>query len=345
MPHNDLVTVIMPVYRGERSILTAVASALTQTHERLEIIVVDDGSTDNTWALLETITNPRVRIIRQANAGAAAARNHALSYAQGQYIAFLDADDAWLPDKIMNELMTLETASAPVGIAYSRYYAVDDDGNVFHRSPPVAFAGNVFADLTAGLAFIIPSASLFHRAIFEDLGGFPTARRIHEDFAFILRAVKKYPAFPTGQYDVLYRQSLRGKGRAIMRDYDAAVAAALGIVDEIRDILTPNEAERLRRNQLHALYFRFLMYGFDDHARQLKDQINVDALCNGTGTKGRIGWIFAKTGVNLMRPARLATQLITERYFRYRLHGITQQPQTQVPKHRNDIRVREPLAH
>jgi glycosyltransferase involved in cell wall biosynthesis len=344
MHHEDLVTVIMPVYQGQRSILGAVASVLAQTHDQLEVIIVDDGSTDDTWPLLETITDPRVSIFRQSNAGAAAARNFALSYASGDYIAFLDADDSWLPDKITSELMTLHSADSPVGIAYSRYYAVDDRGTIFHRSPPVTFSGNVFADLTQGLAFILPSAALFHRAIFDDLGGFPTARRHHEDFAFILRAVKKYPAFPTLQYQVLYRQSLQGKGRAVMRDYDAAVNAAVGIVDELRDILTPDEADRLSRNQLRALYFRFLMYGFNNSARRLTRRIDVDALRRGAGIKGRIGWIFAKSGVNLMLPARLITQIPARQYYRYQLRGLTRRSRLTRARHR-DVRLGEPLAH
>jgi glycosyltransferase involved in cell wall biosynthesis len=333
----------MPVYQGERCILAALASVLAQTHKELEVIIVDDGSTDGTWKLLETINDTRVRILHQANAGAAAARNLALSNASGQYIAFLDADDAWLPGKITSELMTLYTAGSRVGIAYSRYYAVDDHGQIFHRSPPVTISGSVFAELTDGLAFILPSTALFHRDIFRELGGFPNSLRHHEDFAFILRAVKKYPAFPTLQYHVLYRQSMQGKGRAIMRDYEASVSAALGVVDELRDILTHSEADRLSRNQLRGLYFRFLMYGFNASARRLKQSIDVDSLRRGAGIKGCIGWLFAKSGVNLMLPARLIAHVTAREFYRWRLRGLaSRSPLSAVP--RRKVRFGEPLA-
>jgi glycosyltransferase involved in cell wall biosynthesis len=89
-----LVSVIIPAYQAERFVAGAVRSALRQTHRTLEVIVVDDGSTDGTAARLATIRDPRLRVLRQENAGTAAARNAALAEAQGSYVAFLDSDRA-----------------------------------------------------------------------------------------------------------------------------------------------------------------------------------------------------------------------------------------------------------
>jgi glycosyltransferase involved in cell wall biosynthesis len=99
MSSAPLVSVVMPVYNGARYLRQALESALTQTYRPLEIVVVDDGSTDDTPALLAEFGD-KIRSIRQQNSGSAAARNAALRAARGELIAFLDADDLWLPRKL-----------------------------------------------------------------------------------------------------------------------------------------------------------------------------------------------------------------------------------------------------
>src|SRR5512143_3730544 len=99
MSSEPLVSVVMPVYNGARYLRQALESALAQTYRPLEIVVVDDGSTDETPAILAEF-GTRIRALRQPNSGSAAARNAALDAARGELIAFLDADDLWLPQKL-----------------------------------------------------------------------------------------------------------------------------------------------------------------------------------------------------------------------------------------------------
>src|SRR4051794_10354756 len=98
MPMNPTVSVIVPAYNYERYLSLAIESALAQTHSPLEVIVVDDGSTDDTPRVLAAYGD-RIRAIRQPNQGAGAARNTGIAASRGDYLAFLDSDDLWRRDK------------------------------------------------------------------------------------------------------------------------------------------------------------------------------------------------------------------------------------------------------
>ncbi len=108
MRYGDLVSVVIPTYNRSRSIERAVRGVLAQTYDTLELIVVDDASSDDTVAILENICDPRLRILRQPrNAGAGAARHAGILAAQAQVIAFQDSDDEWLPEKLAGDLNDL----------------------------------------------------------------------------------------------------------------------------------------------------------------------------------------------------------------------------------------------
>ncbi len=301
----SLVSVIIPVYQGERLILGAVRSALRQTHSALEIWVVDDGSTDKTLERLATIDDPRLHILEQLNAGTSTARNAALSHARGRYIAFLDADDRWFPEKIATELAVLERCTEPA-IAYSCHYAVDDAGCLLHAAALRTHGGQIFDVLIDGEDFLMPSLCLFDRRIFERVGTFAPSC-FHEDYEFILRATRLFPIYPTGQRLAVYRQTTSGKCRAILGDYAFALRQELGVVEELAPTLSGDELSRLRRNVLRGLYLRFLTYGFSRHARRLLDEVRVNDLRGGA--KASLGLLFAKTGLNLLAPARASVQM------------------------------------
>jgi glycosyltransferase involved in cell wall biosynthesis len=304
---STLVSVIIPVYQGERFVLGAVRSALAQTHTELEVFVVDDGSTDGTIKLLEEVRDPRLRVLRQSNAGTGAARNLALAQARGRYIAFLDSDDRWFPDKLAREIEVLRNAPEPVAIAYSSYYAVDDRGRLLHRSPNRQHAGDVFELLLAGEDFLMPSVCLFDRAVFDTLGYF-RLDRYHEDHEFILRASRQFAAYPTRERLVVYRQSTAGKCRSILANFERAQVEEFAILGDFSGTLTREQNVRLRANVTRSLYCRFLMYGFVNHARRMLG--DIDLLELRTSKKGWLGWIYAKTRINLLAPARSVIQSV-----------------------------------
>ena len=114
------ISVVIPAYNAEGCVVRAVESVLAQSRPAMEVIVVDDGSRDATAAVAERF-GPAVRVLRQANGGPAAARNHGVREAGGEWIAFLDADDAWLPQKLERQAEKLD--GAQVGVVHC--YVVD----------------------------------------------------------------------------------------------------------------------------------------------------------------------------------------------------------------------------
>ena len=111
---SPLVSVILPAYNRAEQVKRAALSVLAQTEENLELIVVDDGSADDTLSALGEIRDPRLRIVRQEHGGACRARNRGVSLARGKYAAFQDSDDVWRRDKLAVQLRCLRETGAEV---------------------------------------------------------------------------------------------------------------------------------------------------------------------------------------------------------------------------------------
>ena len=121
-----LVSVIIPVYKVEKYIAATVQSVLAQTYKNFELLIIDDGSPDKSIEICQQFIDSRIKIIRQENRGVAAARNTGIRHAQGDYIALLDADDLWLPDKLEKHVEHLENNSN-VGVSFSRSAFIDEE--------------------------------------------------------------------------------------------------------------------------------------------------------------------------------------------------------------------------
>lgn len=130
-----LVSVVIPCYNAQQWLREALASVLQQSHENLDIVAVDDGSTDGTWSVLAGCTDRRVRALRQVNAGAAAARNLALGHVAGEWIQFLDADDVIDRRKIEAQLEAA-AARGPGWVVASRWGRFERDTSATHWEPP-----------------------------------------------------------------------------------------------------------------------------------------------------------------------------------------------------------------
>jgi glycosyltransferase involved in cell wall biosynthesis len=129
--HIPLVSVIVPAYNAARFLPESLPSVLAQTWTDFELIVVNDGSTDDTVACVEAFTDPRIRLVTQANRGLAGARNGGIRVARGTFIALLDADDLWHPEKLARHVAHLQ-ANPAIGVSYSASAFMDDEGRDMH---------------------------------------------------------------------------------------------------------------------------------------------------------------------------------------------------------------------
>lgn len=175
-----LVTVVMPTFNGRRLIASSLASLQTQDYRRLEIIVVDDGSTDDTATLVAAIASgdERVRLLRSGSRNIALARNTALSVARGEFISFLDHDDICPPGKVARQVavMTSSPSAAAVFGQTIMFASGADPGPATEVGRPT---------LTMCL-----SAALFRRDVFERVGRLDPRFKIADDLDFILRLVE-----------------------------------------------------------------------------------------------------------------------------------------------------------
>ena len=165
---QPFVSVVIPCYNGAAYVRAAVVSAVQQTYSRLEVIVVDDGSTDDTPRTLEQLREHGVLLLKQANGGVASARNAGIAAASGDLIALLDQDDEWYPHKISQQVPLLSSDVAAVG---SLMHYVGSTGKVIGVSGELA--DHRRQDIIAGHFMpFAPSSVLFRRADIVALGGF-----------------------------------------------------------------------------------------------------------------------------------------------------------------------------
>ena len=171
---SSLVTVIIPAYNAAATLNETLFSVRGQTYDELEILVIDDGSKDETTAIAEchAAADARVRLIRQANAGVAMARNNGIQQAKGEWIAPIDADDLWHPTKIERQVAALQTASPRTALVYNWFAQIDPDSRILHYAKPNTHTGNVFRQMFDNRLIGNGSTPLMKRQVVLACGGY-----------------------------------------------------------------------------------------------------------------------------------------------------------------------------
>ena len=197
------ISVVMPLYNKERHVERAVRSILAQTIQPAEIIVVNDGSTDNSVSVVEKIADPRIRIINQKNAGVSAARNRGIREARFELVAFLDSDDEWKSD-FLETIYDLIDRYPEAGAYATAYETIDTDAvlrRVAYRSIPEPPWSGIIPDFFSSMLGQPPvwaSAVTIRKKVFDNSGFFKEGEVLAEDVDMWCRIALKYPiAFNT----------------------------------------------------------------------------------------------------------------------------------------------------
>lgn len=175
-------------------VVRAIDSVLAQTRPVEEVIVIDDGSTDGTGEYLAERYGKRIICVRQDNAGVSAARNRGLAMARGRYLALLDSDDEWLPEKTERQVRHLED-NPGLGLVLCNVFRVNADGSlidVFDRREQIPEDGPALAAVLRDPA-LAPLSVLMRREVYDTIGGFDEGLRTAEDLDFHLRVAARWP--------------------------------------------------------------------------------------------------------------------------------------------------------
>lgn len=229
MSNQGLVSVIVPAYNAENFISATLDSALSQTYENLEVIVVDDGSRDLTAAIVKSAArrDRRVKLLRQLNLGVAAARNLGIQKSAGEYIAPLDADDIWYPAKIEKQVEALESGGPDAGASYCWCISINEHGKVLGIGPKWDLEGEVYQPLVLRNFIGNASVPLFRRNYLERIGGYNTELRAQqaqgcEDWEICLRLAELCQFRVVKEYLAAYRcysQSMSYDHSAMAKSY------------------------------------------------------------------------------------------------------------------------------
>ncbi|MCA9994139.1 MAG: glycosyltransferase family 2 protein [Anaerolineales bacterium] len=209
---SPLITVIIPTYNRANYLKQAIDSLLIQQGQKLQIIVVDDGSTDHTSEIVKNFDVPNVLYKYQHNQGGGAARNNGLKYAAGKYIVFLDSDDYFLPDRFIKQRTLLDN-NPHIDVVGSGHLFVNQHNKILNKIHPwESFPQLNLETILQSCPFTLPSA-MIRKEVLEAVGGFDESLKIHQDTELWTRiALEGYKFAWTKEIKFAYRQHDANKG-------------------------------------------------------------------------------------------------------------------------------------
>jgi glycosyltransferase involved in cell wall biosynthesis len=325
MSSTELVSVVIPAYNASATIDETLRSVRAQTHAYLEILVVDDGSQDDTLDIVRRHArmDPRIRVLTQANAGVAAARNHGWKSAHSDIIAFVDADDLWAPAKIERQLHALLAGGKRIGLVYAWYQLIDGESRVLQPGGRPLFSGDVLDDIFCGNFIGNGSAVLVRRQVLIDTQGFESGLRAAgaqgcEDLLFYCRAAERHSFAVIPDYLIGYRYLPDNMSSNLPR----MLRSWMLVMDEM-EARHPERRDRLAsglRNYGAWLLFKALRLGRLDYFGELLSLLG----------RRNIGIVLIAAGIDLPRwfinAIRWRLQASVARMLRPRQRPVTSFP-------------------
>lgn len=223
-PDTPVVSVIVPVFNGAETLARTLAAILAQTLEAIEVIVVDDGSTDDSAAVVRRVADPRVSWHPFPNGGPSLCRNRGAALARAPYLSWCDADDVWHPEKLAAQLVALHLEPT-AAVVYSGVRFIDMDDQALMAAPlPPAAGDDMRWALIKGCLPICGSNVLMRREVFEHVGGFDPALRLAEDWDLWLRLAQGHRWARVMAHHVDYRSNPRSASTNVLAMAEASRA-------------------------------------------------------------------------------------------------------------------------
>ncbi|MGC9526203.1 MAG: glycosyltransferase [Limnospira sp.] len=243
-----LISIIIPVYNGEKTIRETIASVLNQTLTDFELLIIDDGSTDSTSAIASSFTDPRIKLLSYPNAGLAASRNRGIRESQAEYISFIDADDLWTPDKLESQYQALRE-HPEAALAYSWTDCIDESGNFFRRGSHFTVDGNVYSYILVNNFIESGSNILVHRRALLEVGLFDESLSGAADRDLWIRLAARYPFVAVPKVQILYRISPTSMSANIIRQ----AKESTGVIQRAYS-QAPSSLQYLKKHSLANIY-------------------------------------------------------------------------------------------
>ena len=245
------ISVIIPAYNADRTILETIESVQNQTFTDFEIIVINDGSTDRTLEVLQSVSDDRLKIFTYENSGASTARNRGFDCAAGEYLTFIDADDLWAPDKLELQLAALrEHPEAGVAYSWTIFMQEEKDGSrSLHAGEPVLHQGDVHAELLICNFIASGSNILMRKQLIDQVGLFDTNLARTEDWDYYLRLAANSSFIVVPKLQIYYRRSSNSKSSNVSKVKEGC----LTVLDKAYRS-APKELQHLKPRSLAWVY-------------------------------------------------------------------------------------------
>lgn len=259
-----LISVIIPLYNSEKTIRETIESVLNQTFSDFEVILINDGSQDSTLDIVSSIQDSRLKIFSYPNAGISTSRNRGISYTSGEFIAFLDHDDLWTPDKLESQLKALQE-NPQAAVAYSWNNFIDESSQFIRKGARTSVTGSAYEKLLVSNFLETASNPLIRKEALIQVGGFDESVSGPEDWDLFVRLAAHYHFVEVPHSQVLYRMTVS----AVSSNVLMMETACLQVIDRAFS-QAPKSLQYLKKRRLANFYKYLICKALDGYPRQKK---------------------------------------------------------------------------
>lgn len=305
------ISVIIPVYNGEKTIKETIESVLNQTFRDFELIIINDGSQDATLEIIQAINDERIQVFSYQNSGVSASRNRALTKAKGEFISFIDADDLWTPNKLELQLKALQD-NPQAAVAYSWSDWIDESGHFLRSGGHITVNGKAYEKLL--LRDFIESGSnpLIRKQALDEVGCFEQSVTPAEDWDMWLRLAAIYEFVTVEVPQILYRISPNSASFNIVK----MEAGSLKVIERVF-AQAPESLQDLKRETLASRYnyltFKALEGNLDRKKGLIAARFLIQALKHDLALLGRtkiMVIVVVKIATAILLPPQLTLKLL-----------------------------------